>query len=81
MKFFGITLVAMTISSSAAFASSDFCEGFDAGYIDGYKEESGSSMTPNTPTCPSRPLRSSGDPESDYDFGHNIGYERGQEEG
>lgn len=81
MKFFGIALVAMTISSSAAFASSDFCEGFDAGYIDGYKEESGSSMTPNTPTCPTRPLRSSGDTENDYDFGYQIGQERGQEDG
>ena len=61
--------------------ASDFCNGFEAGYITGYKQSSGSSFDPFTPFCPFRPFKRFNDPESDYEHGYIIGYEKGLQKG
>jgi hypothetical protein len=61
--------------------ASEFCDGFERGYITGYKQSSGSSLDPLSPLCPLQPLKDLNDPESDYEHGHIIGYEKGRGEG
>ena len=74
-----ILLVAILSSSSAV--ASDFCAGFERGYITGYKQSSGSSFDPFTPFCPFQPFKRFNDPESDYEHGYIIGYDKGTTEG
>jgi hypothetical protein len=73
----GIFLAVFSVSALA----SDFCDGFKRGYIVGYKQASGSSLTPLVPLCPLKPLKGFGDPESDYEFGYTIGYRQGFQDG
>ena len=61
--------------------ASDFCDGFERGYITGYKQASGSSYEPYTPYCPYQPYKGYNDPESDYEHGYIIGYEKGLQAG
>lgn len=56
---------------------SDFCEGFQRGYISGYKQAHNTNINPIAPICPIQPIKSFGDPESDYEHGYTIGYEKG----
>ena len=63
------------------FAKSDFCKGFERGYITGYKQASGSGFDPFTPFCPFQPFKGYNDPESDFEHGYIIGYEEGLKEG
>lgn len=76
MKLLLTTILALAVSSSAAYAS-QFCDGFNAGYITGYKQSSGSSFDPFTPFCPFQPLKGFNDPDSDFEHGYIIGYEQG----
>ena len=78
MKF--ILSALFILLGSGAFAS-EFCDGFERGYIVGYKQASGSSLEPLTPLCPLQPLKGLNDPESDFEHGYIIGYERGLREG
>jgi len=78
MKKIIFTIVLITLLSVSAFAS-EFCNGFERGYITGYKQASGSSLNPLTPLCPLQPLKGLNDPKSDYEHGYIIGYERGIE--
>ena len=64
-----------------ASAKSDFCRGFERGYITGYKQASGSSFDPFTPFCPFQPTKGFNDPQSDYEHGYIIGYEQGLKDG
>ena len=64
-----------------AFAKSEFCAGFERGYITGYKQSSGSSFEPFTPFCPFQPFKAYNDPDSDFEHGYIIGYEKGIKEG
>lgn len=68
------------IISTKAFAS-DFCAGFEQGYITGYKQAKGISLDPLTPLCPLQPLKSFGDPKSDFEHGYTIGYRQGLAKG
>ena len=56
-----------------------FCDGFDRGYITGYKRASGNSMDPMTPLCPMQPMKRLSDPESDFEHGYVIGLQKGYE--
>jgi hypothetical protein len=60
--------------------ASEFCDGFERGYITDYKQSSGSSYDPYTPYCPYQPYKGYNDPESDYEHGYIIGYEQGLKE-
>ena len=64
-----------------ALAKSEFCEGFERGYITGYKQSSGSSYDPYTPYCPYQPYKRYNDPDSDFEHGYIIGYEKGIQKG
>ena len=67
--------------SGEAYAKSEFCKGFERGYITGYKQSSGSSFDPFTPFCPYQPFKGFNDPDSDFEHGYIIGYEEGIKEG
>ena len=69
-------LIFLCLFSVSAFAS-DFCDGFERGYITGHKQASGSGLDPLTPLCPLQPIKGFNDPESDYEHGYIIGYEKG----
>ena len=58
-----------------------FCDGFEQGYKTGYMQAKGSSFEPLTPLCPLQPLKSFGDPESDFEHGYTIGFRKGMIEG
>jgi len=73
-----IAIMMLTLTSARA---DQFCDGFDRGYIAGYKRASGSSLDPLTPLCPLQPLKRFGDPESDFEQGYIVGLERGMQEG
>ena len=68
-------------SSIYATAKTEFCAGFERGYITGYKQASGSSFDPFVPFCPFQPFKGFNDPESDFEHGYIIGYEQGVREG
>ncbi len=78
-KLIIITILTMLFSLNA-FAS-DFCKGFEKGYITGYKQSSGSTFDPFPPFCPFPPFKKFNDPESDYEHGYIIGYEEGLKKG
>jgi len=80
-----LSLVAASIFSMnvgvAVADSSEFCQGFERGYITGYKRASGSSFDPFTPYCPFQPFKAFNDPQSDFEQGYVIGFEKGMQEG
>lgn len=80
MKRIFLIFVSSMFISSVAMAS-EFCDGFKRGYVTGYKQASGSSFDPYTPYCPYQPYKKYSDPESDYEHGYIIGYEKGLKEG
>lgn len=59
----------------------DFCRGFEHGYVTGYKKASGTSFDPYVPYCPYQPYKNYGDPQSDYEYGYFIGLEKGLNDG
>jgi hypothetical protein len=73
-----IAILMFTLTSARA---DQFCDGFDRGYIAGYKRASGSSLDPLTPLCPLQPLKRLNDPDSDFEQGYIIGLERGMQAG
>ena len=70
-----IVIVSLAITTSAI--ADQFCDGFERGYVAGYKRATGSSLDPLPPLCPSQPLKRLSDPDSDFEHGYIIGYERG----
>jgi hypothetical protein len=74
------TAVFLSLFSISVYAS-QFCSGFEAGYITGYKQSKGTSLAPLVPLCPLQPLKGFGDPESDYEHGYTIGFRQGMSEG
>ena len=78
-KIFFVSLFYI-FSISLAYAD-DFCDGFERGYITGYKQASGSSLDPLTPLCPLQPLKKLSDPESDFEHGYLIGLKKGMRDG
>ncbi|MGA9855093.1 MAG: hypothetical protein WBR29_07450 [Gammaproteobacteria bacterium] len=74
-----LTAAAVLLASTPGHAQGGFCDGYQRGYITGYKQASGSSLDPLPPLCPFEPLRTFGDPESDFEFGYTIGYRAGLE--
>ena len=75
-----IVLMFGLMVASVAFAS-DFCDGFEQGYITGYKQAKGTSLAPLVPLCPLQPLKGFGDPESDFEHGYTIGFKKGMVDG
>ena len=72
------TLIALFSTSILA---DEFCDGFERGYIAGYKQASGSSYDPYTPYCPYQPYKKYSDPDSDYEHGYIIGLKKGTHKG
>jgi hypothetical protein len=60
---------------------SEFSKGFEHGYVTGYKKAAGTKINPIVPLCPLQPLKTFGDPDSDYEQGYLIGLEQGIENG
>jgi hypothetical protein len=75
-----VLIIFLMLFSAGAFAS-EFCDGFNQGYITGYKQASHSSLAPLVPLCPLEPLKGFGDPKSDFEFGYTIGYRKGLADG
>jgi hypothetical protein len=71
-----LTTIFLALFSTTVFASG-FCDGFQRGYIVGYKQAKGVSLPPLPPLCPLKPLKGFGDPASDYEFGYTIGFKKG----
>ena len=61
---------------SVGFAS-EFCDGFKRGYIVGYKRAHNTNYNPFVPFCPFQPFKKYGDPQSDYEHGYVIGFQKG----
>jgi hypothetical protein len=66
----------LLLSATVVYAD-QFCDGFERGYITGYKRASGSSLDPIPPICPIQPIKRLSDPDSDFEHGYIIGIERG----
>lgn len=62
---------------SEVLGKSDFSKGFEHGYVTAHKKASGSRINPLVPLCPLQPLKTFGDPESDYEQGYLMGLEQG----
>jgi hypothetical protein len=73
-SIFAVVLLCLSVTAALA---NDFCAGFERGFITGYKRASRSSLDPLTPLCPLQPLKQFGDPDSDFEHGYVIGFERG----
>jgi len=67
----------LVLFSSFAVLADQFCDGFERGYIAGYKQATGSSLDPLVPLCPLQPLKRLNDPESDFEHGYLIGLQKG----
>ena len=52
-----------------AAVADEFCDGFEKGYITGYKQAKNTSLEPLVPLCPLEPLKKFGDPDSDFETG------------
>ena len=78
-KIFFVSL--FYIFSISLVYADNFCDGFERGYIVGYKEASGSSLDPLTPLCPLQPLKKLSDPDSDFEHGYIIGLKKGMRDG
>jgi len=76
-----LLLIAILIFAATTAHADEFCDGFDRGYIAGYKRASGSALDPLTPLCPLQPLKRLNDPDSDFEQGYIIGLELGMQEG
>ena len=61
--------------------ASEFCDGFERGYITGYKQASGSGFDPFVPFCPFQPMKKYNDPDSDFEHGFLIGLKKGMQDG
>lgn len=80
MKRFTLLLltIAMFISLNAFESKpySDFCDGFEYGYVRGVRSVKGDNYpAPTTPTCPIAPIG-----KNDYDGGYDIGYAKGKKD-
>jgi hypothetical protein len=77
INMMNICLTSLLFIASTNIAMADgFCDGFEHGYITGYKQGSGSSIDPITPICPIEPIKGLNDPDSDFEFGYTIGYQQ-----
>ena len=77
MKKILISIFLILFSITSAQAYTQFCNGFKAGYITGYKQAKNTSMTPMVPWCPMQPMKKYSDPQSDFEHGYIIGYQKG----
>ena len=77
MKKLAMITGLLMVTSTSAFAQSEFCQGFEGGYVTGYKQASGSSLDPLIPFCPLQPLKRLNDPETDYEHGYLMGLKEG----
>lgn len=68
-KLLIIALVAMSFTTQ-----SDFCSGFDSGYIQGYCDAGEYTVCPEiaTPVCPIAPVG-----RNNFEGGFGVGYEKG----
>ena len=73
--------IVLFLGFTSACLADQFCDGFERGYVTGYKRASGSSLDPLTPLCPLQPLKRLSDPESDFEHGYVIGLQKGYEAG
>ncbi len=76
MKYLAVATTFFLLSITVVLAD-QFCDGFERGYITGYKQASNSSLDPLVPLCPLEPLKGFGDPPSDFEFGYTIGFRQG----
>ena len=76
MKKVLFAVLMMVLWCDVALAS-EFCDGFKRGYIVGYKRAHNTSYDPFVPFCPYQPFKKYGDPQSDYEHGYVIGFQKG----
>jgi len=71
------SIIFFTLLFSTSVLASEFCVGFERGYKAGYKKANNTSFDPFVPFCPFQPFKKYGDPQSDYEHGYIIGYDKG----
>jgi hypothetical protein len=76
MKKFLLTIFIILFSISSANAS-EFCAGFEQGYVRGYQQAKNTNLRPFVPFCPFQPMKGYGDPSSDFEHGYIIGLKKG----
>jgi hypothetical protein len=69
MKWFIIICIILALSNSP----STYCDGFTAGYTQGYCYENNGCVTPVTPVCP---VPKAG--QNEYKDGYNVGFSQGR---
>ena len=77
MKKILLSTFLILFSISSAYANTQFCEGFKAGYSTGYKQKKNTNFEPFPPMCPFQPMKKWGDPKSDFEHGYTLGYQKG----
>jgi hypothetical protein len=73
--------LAITAPFSAHAGQNEFCNGYNAGYLEGYKWASSSIFEPAVPLCPLMPRKTARDPRDDFEHGREVGYEQGKAAG
>lgn len=77
----GLAAGLVLVGTQAAVAGqNEFCEGFNRGYLEGYKRAGGSIFQPSVPLCPLMPRKTPRDPRDDGEHGYEVGYDMGQQE-
>lgn len=70
MKIF----IILSLLSIFLFADSNFCRGFERGYIIAYMDKYKTPLEPLTPLCPIPPLKGIWSLESDYEQGYLVAF-------
>lgn len=76
-----LAVLLLALAAPAAAGYREFCDGFKAGYVSGYKQATGRSIDPIPPVCPVQPVKRLSDPASDFEHGYTIGYRKGLGDG
>ena len=69
-------LITFVMFFSVSASATQFCDGFQAGYMAAKKQQRNSALVGMAPMCPMMPMRGFGDPQGDFEFGYTIGFRR-----
>jgi hypothetical protein len=70
---------ALVLAAALPAPASEFCRGFERGYVVGYKRVNGQGLDPPPPVCPMQPMRLLGETQNDFEHGFAVGMDHGIE--